>query len=75
MNVREVHSFREVLSQQTIGVLVRATLPGLLRITEVHLNVGRQAEALVIGHLLAKKVDWKYKPPFWQFRQASVALT
>ena len=49
MDVRQVHTFREVLPQQTVGILVRATLPRLLRITEVDLDVGRQAKALVIG--------------------------
>jgi len=53
MDVGQVHAFREVLSQQSIGILVRTTLPWLLWITEVDLDVGRQAKALVIGHLLA----------------------
>jgi len=39
------------LPQKTVGVFVRAPLPWVLRITEVHLDVGRQREALVIGHL------------------------
>ncbi len=53
MDVREIHSFGEVLPQKTVGVLVRAALPGAFRIAEVDLDVGVEAEALVIGHLLA----------------------
>ncbi len=57
MDVGQVHSFREVLPQKTVGVFVGATLPRMLRITEVHVNVGRQTEALVIGHLFAPIPD------------------
>ncbi len=53
MDVREVHSFWEVLPEQTIGVLVRATLPEASRITKVHFDIGVQAEAFVIRHFLA----------------------
>ena len=53
MNVREIHPFREVLSEQAVGVFVGTPLPGTLWITEVNLDVGRQCETLVIGHLLA----------------------
>ena len=45
--------FGKVLSQQTVGVLVRATLPGMLRISEVYLDVGRETEASVIGQFLS----------------------
>jgi hypothetical protein len=38
-----------ILSQQAIGVLVRATLPGTVRIAEVHRDVGGHREALVVG--------------------------
>ena len=53
MHVAEIHSLREVLPQESVGVLVRATLPRLLWITEVHLDVGGEREALMIGQLLA----------------------
>jgi len=53
MDEREIHPFGEVLSQQSIGVLVGTPLPGMLRIAEVHLHIGGQREALVIGHLFA----------------------
>ncbi len=53
MNVREVHSFREVLPEKTVGVLVGTPLPGTLWITEVNLDVGVQAKTFVISHLLA----------------------
>ena len=53
MNVREVHAFREVLSQKAVGVLVRAALPWASWITEVNLDAGVQTEALMIRHLFA----------------------
>ena len=53
MNVREIHPFREVLPEKTVGVLVGTSLPGTLWITEVNLDVGVQAKTLVISHLLA----------------------
>ena len=53
MNVGEIHSLREVLSQQAVGIFIRPPLPGTLWITEVHLDVGVQAEALVISQLFA----------------------
>jgi len=34
-----------------IGVFARATLPRASRIAELHLDVGRQGEALVMRHL------------------------
>src|SRR5665647_1794644 len=50
---RQIGSFREVLSQQTIGVLVRPALPRALRIAEVNVNVGRQRKSPMIGQFLA----------------------
>ena len=44
---REIGSSGEVLSQQTVGVLVAATLPWTARITEVNLHVGDNREAFV----------------------------
>ena len=41
----------EVLSQQTVGVFVGASLPGALRITEEDFHLGGHREALVFGHL------------------------
>ena len=49
----QVHALGEVLSEQAIGILVRAALPGVLWIAEVHLDVGGEREALMIGHLAA----------------------
>jgi len=49
--VREVHSLREVLPEQAVGILIGTTLPGVLRIAEVHRDVLRQGEAFVVGHL------------------------
>ncbi len=53
MDVREVHTFWEVLPQQTVGVLVRTPLPRASRITKVDFDVSVQAEAFVIRHFLA----------------------
>ena len=66
MNVRKIHSLREVLPQQAIGVFVRTTLPGTSRITEVHLDVGVQAEALVIRHFLAAIPGQRFIEFSWQ---------
>ena len=51
MNVRQIHSFGEVLPEQAVRVFVGTTLPGALWITEVNLDIGVQGEALVIRHL------------------------
>src|ERR1700721_214390 len=44
---REIGSSGEVLSQQAVGVLVAAALPGAAWIAEVNLHVGGNREALV----------------------------
>ena len=41
MNVRQVHAFRKVLPEQAVGVLVRATLPRVLRVTEADVALAR----------------------------------
>src|SRR6516225_9157497 len=51
--MREICSAWEILSQQTIGVLVAAALPRAAWIAEINLHVGGKREALVVGHLLA----------------------
>jgi hypothetical protein len=51
--LRQVHSLREVLPQQAVSIFIGTTLPWMLWITVVHLDVGCQAEALVIRHFLA----------------------
>src|SRR5512132_1412683 len=50
---REVCLPREVLTEQSVGVLVRAALPGASRVTEVHRDVGGDGEAAVVGELHA----------------------
>ena len=50
---REVGSFREVLAQQTVGVLVRAALPGAMGIAEVDVDVDCQRQSPVVRKLLA----------------------
>src|ERR1700726_1766751 len=49
---RQVGALRKVLSQQAIGVLVRAALPGTLRIAETDVDFGRQRKATMIGKFL-----------------------
>ena len=50
---REVGASWEVLPKQAVGVLVRASLPGAMRIAEVDLHAGSNAELPVPGHLFA----------------------
>ena len=45
----QVGSFGEVLTQEAIVVLVRPALPRAVRITEVDLHVGVDAELFVLG--------------------------
>src|SRR5947208_10615174 len=45
---RQVGALRKVLSQQTIGVLVRSALPRALRIAKIDVDVGRQRKATMI---------------------------
>ena len=49
---RHVSSLREVLSQQTVGVLIGTALPCTLRIAEVNGDVGCQRKSSMIGKLL-----------------------
>src|SRR3954454_18950153 len=46
----EVSALREVLAQQPIGVLVRATLPGAVRVAEVARHASLDPELGVLGH-------------------------
>ena len=47
----EIHSSREVLPQEQIRILVRATLPGTLRIAEIDFHVGGDSKVFVFRHL------------------------
>jgi hypothetical protein len=49
----QVCPFRKVLAEQTIGVLIRAPLPGPGRVTEVYRDKCLAREILVAGHLSA----------------------
>ena len=49
----EVGALREVLPQQAVGVLVRAALPGALRVTGVDGQAGVDTQLGVLGHLRA----------------------
>jgi hypothetical protein len=48
-----VSPLRQVLPQQTVGVLIGTTLPRTLRIAEVNVDVGRQRQAPMVRKLLA----------------------
>src|SRR3981081_3979107 len=47
----QIGTFREVLAQQPVGVLVGAALPRTLRIAEVDLHASVDLQAGVLGHL------------------------
>src|SRR3954453_9201073 len=44
------HALREVLARQPVGVLVRATLPGAVRVAEVDRHASLDPELGVLGH-------------------------
>src|SRR5467141_4005017 len=50
---RQVGALRKVLSQQTIGVLIRAALPWALRIAKIYVDFGRQRKATMIRKFLS----------------------
>src|SRR5712671_2649115 len=45
---RQIGPARKVLPEQAIGVLLRAALPGTLRVAEINVDFGRQRKATVI---------------------------
>jgi len=47
----EVRALGKVLAEQTVGVLIAATLPGALRVAEVDLETGIDPQLHVLGHL------------------------
>jgi hypothetical protein len=48
---RKVGSLLQVLSQQAVRVFVCSSLPGAVRITEVHFHIRGHREGFVFGHL------------------------
>ena len=50
---REVSSFRKVLAEEPVGVLVGSALPWARGFAEVDRDPGRGGEGFVLGHLLA----------------------
>ena len=50
---RQIHTLGQVLSKQSIRVLVAAALPWALRIAKVNLDVGDHRESLMPSHLFA----------------------
>jgi hypothetical protein len=61
----EIGAFREVLSQQSVCVLVGAALPRTSRITEMDLDPGIDPQASVLGHLSP------HEPPLRKFKTAA----
>ena len=47
----EIGAFGEVLAEETVGVLVGATLPGTLGVAEVDIEIGVYSQLSVLGHL------------------------
>jgi hypothetical protein len=50
MNAGQIHPFGEVLSQQSVDLFVRTSLPRSGGIAQVDFDIGTQREALVIGY-------------------------
>ncbi len=48
---RKIGALGKVLTQQPIGILVRATLPRAVWVAEVHLRIGSEREVFMRGHL------------------------
>jgi hypothetical protein len=63
---RQVGLLREVLPEESVGVLVAAALPGAVGIAEEHRDAGGLAELLVARHLDAavpgrmSRVSWNF---------------
>jgi hypothetical protein len=49
---RQVGAFGQVLAERAVGVIVRSALPGLMRVAEIHCNIGGDVEVGMVGHLL-----------------------
>ena len=52
-DAKQAHLLGEELAQQAVGVLVGATLPGVIRPGEIDAGVQALADELVLGKLLA----------------------
>ena len=50
---RQIRSFRKILAQQPIRVLVRPTLPRARWIAEVHFHVGSDRKRFVLRHFVS----------------------
>ena len=61
----QVGALGKVLSQQAIGILVRAALPRTLRITKIDVDVGRHSKATVIRKFLAPVPSQGLIQLFW----------
>src|SRR3712207_8633303 len=55
-------AFREVLPQQTVGVLVRAALPRAVRIAEVDLHASVDPQSCMLRHLRPLVPSPDYSP-------------
>jgi hypothetical protein len=53
VNAGQIHAFGEVLTQQSVGLFVGASLPRSARVTKVDFDISTQRETLVIGYFFA----------------------
>jgi len=51
--VFEAHSFRQILADQTVGVLIRSSLPGVVRGGEIEADITRRLHFAVGMELAA----------------------
>ena len=61
-NGRQVPMFREVLANETIGVLVQATFPGGIRMREVDLGLKVMRHAFMVAELASIVIGDRMHP-------------
>src|SRR5665647_3679674 len=54
---RRIRTLWQELTNQAVGVLIGASLPWAVRITEIHRNPRIGTELLVVGHLCASVIS------------------
>src|SRR5580698_10555709 len=62
----KVGSLRQVLSQQAVGVFVRSSLPGAVRITEVNFHIRGYREGFVFGSFQSTTPGQRPPQGCWQ---------
>src|SRR5271168_4135088 len=63
----KVCSLRQVLPQQAVGVFVRSSLPGAVRIAEVDFHIRGYREGFVFGHLQPTIPGQRASQRCWEF--------